>query len=64
MRRKVKNRNQVSPDRKYLSTDVSKFINYIMWAGKKSIAESIVYEALEKLEKATNTPALDAFKRL
>jgi small subunit ribosomal protein S7 len=64
MRRKVKNRNQVSPDRKYLSTDVSKFINYIMWAGKKSIAESIVYEALEKLEKATNTPALDAFKKV
>ena len=64
MRRKVKNRNQVTPDRKYQSKDVSKFINYIMWGGKKNVAETIVYEAMEKLEKVSGTPAIEAFKKI
>lgn len=64
MRRKVKNRNQVTPDRKYQSKDVSKFINYIMWGGKKNVAETIVYGAMEKLEKVAGVPAVEAFKKV
>ena len=37
----------VLPDPKYTSLDVAKFINVIMTRGKKSIAEQIVYRALE-----------------
>lgn len=47
MRRPVKNRNIVSPDIKYGSTKLEKFINSIMWSGKKTIARSAVYDALD-----------------
>jgi small subunit ribosomal protein S7 len=63
MRRKVKNRNIVKPERKYESTDIAKFINYIMWGGKKSVAQEIVYGALEHAEKALNTSGIEVFKK-
>ena len=37
MRRPVKNRNIVGSDLRYNSTKVEKFINSLMWSGKKSI---------------------------
>ena len=49
MRRPFKNRRPtIKPDKKYNSILVSKLINYVMRDGKKSIAENIVYKALEK----------------
>ncbi len=57
MRRPVKNRNIVGPDLKYGSARVNKFINAIMWDGKKDVARKVVYGALEILkekEKAEN----------
>lgn len=50
MRRPVKNRNQVTGDRVYGSMNVSKLINYIMLDGKKSTAETVVYDAFELLK--------------
>lgn len=47
MRRPVKNRNIVQPDSVYDSLKVAKFINHIMERGKKTIAQEIVYSALE-----------------
>jgi small subunit ribosomal protein S7 len=47
MRRPVKNRNIVSPDIKYGSLKLEKFINCIMWDGKKNIARTAVYDALD-----------------
>ncbi len=44
-------KRQIMPDSKYNSRSLSKFINCMMLDGKKSISESIVYKALEKLEK-------------
>jgi small subunit ribosomal protein S7 len=63
MRRKVKNRNIVKPERKYESTEIAKFINYIMWGGKKSVAQEIVYGALEHAEKSLNTSGIEVFKK-
>ena len=51
MRRKVKNRNIVTPDYKYNSEKVAKFINYVMWNGKKSLAENIVYGAFDIIKE-------------
>jgi small subunit ribosomal protein S7 len=48
----------------YNSPEVGKFINYIMWDGKKSTAESIVYGALESASKKLNVPALEVFKKV
>jgi small subunit ribosomal protein S7 len=63
MRRKVKNRNMVNPDRTYGSTDISKFINYVMWSGNKNVAQGIVSEALAYAEKTLTTPALEIFTK-
>lgn len=48
-RRKAAIKRDVLPDPLYGSEEVAKFINVIMRAGKKSIAERIVYDALEML---------------
>ena len=47
MRRKVTNRNIVKPDIKFDSLVLEKFINSIMWDGKKNTARAIVYGALD-----------------
>lgn len=48
-RRKAAIKREVLPDPLYISDEVAKFINVVMRAGKKSIAEKIVYNALEML---------------
>ncbi len=59
MSRKKKNFNrEVLPDPKFGSEFISKFVNMVMKDGKKSIAEKIVYGALEKMaEKEKGDPA-------
>ena len=52
----------ITPDSKYNSQKISKFINRIMIQGKKRIAEKIVYAALEKLSKETSSPVVEAFE--
>jgi len=41
----------VLPDPKYSSQDVAKFINVVMIRGKKSVAERIIYGALDQIKK-------------
>lgn len=53
---------ELKPDHKYGNPLVTKLINYVMLDGKKSIAERIVYEALEKAEKELNKPAMEVFE--
>src|SRR5690606_13253206 len=55
MRRKVKNRNMPKPDPIYGSTKLSKFMNVIMWDGKKDIAAKIVYGAFDVIKEKTET---------
>lgn len=55
MRRKVKNRNVAGPDPKYTSDTLGKFINYVMWDGKKVTARSVVYDMLEVLKEKGGT---------
>lgn len=56
MRRKVKNRNTVQPDFIYNSQKLEKFINYIMWSGKKEAARKIVYQSFEIIKDKTGNP--------
>lgn len=56
MRRKVKNRNIVSADRNYNSEKLSKFINVIMWDGKKNTASEIVYSSFDIIKEKTGNP--------
>lgn len=59
-RREVKKR-EVLPDPKYNSKLVAKFINHVMRQGKKSVAERIVYGALDLIAQRTNRDPLEVF---
>ncbi len=60
-RRRVVAKRDVLPDPKYGSELLAKFINVLMVDGKKSIAEKVVYGALELLEdKVKKSPAASA----
>ncbi len=56
MRRKVKNRNIVNPDFVYNSQKLEKFINYVMWSGKKETSRKIVYMAFDIIKEKTGNP--------
>lgn len=51
MRRKVNRKITVSPDAKYQSETIARFINAIMWDGKKSVARTLVYGAFDRIKK-------------
>ena len=56
--------DMLKPDPRYNSKLLSKFINCIMWDGKKSVAQKIVYDALEKIsKKITDVPPLEVFEK-
>ena len=56
-------RRPVAPDPRYQSELLAKFINSVMMRGKKSLAQAIVYEALDRVEKQTRRPALEVFEQ-
>ena len=62
-RRRVAQRRDILPDPIYNSTLVTKFINGMMWAGKKSVAEEIFYSAMEKIGEKTGEEPLKIFKK-
>ena len=62
-RRRVADRREVLPDPVYGSPLVTKFINGIMWGGKKSTAEGIFYTALAQIGEKTGEDPLKVFKR-
>lgn len=53
----------MTPDRRYSSTKVAKFMNHIMKKGKKSIARNILYDAFDIIEKKTGEEPLDVFNK-
>ena len=62
-RRRVAGKREVLPDPIYNSIMVTKFINGLMWAGKKTIAENLFYGAMEKVAEKTGEEALKVFKK-
>jgi len=63
MRRKLKTKKPIKPDYKYQSEKIAKFVNYIMYSGKKSTAETIVYDMLEIIkEKAKVKNPVEIFE--
>jgi small subunit ribosomal protein S7 len=60
-RRREVPKRQVLPDPKYGSQDVAKFINVLMTRGKKSVAERIIYGALEQIKKKSGKDPLEVF---
>jgi small subunit ribosomal protein S7 len=53
----------LKPDPRYNSKLLAKFINCIMWDGKKTVAQNLVYEALDKVsKKIADVPPLEVFE--
>ena len=52
---------EVLPDPVYGDLVLTKFMNYVMYEGKKSVAETIVYGALDTVEKKMKRPSIEAF---
>jgi small subunit ribosomal protein S7 len=59
-RREVPKRD-ILPDPKFGSIDVSKFVNVLMTAGKKSVAERIIYGAFSNISKKSGKDPLEVF---
>src|SRR5258706_16152374 len=62
-RRKSAVKRTILPDARYDSQTVSKFINVVMYQGKKSTAERIFYAAMDVVENRTSLPGEDIFKQ-
>ena len=62
-RRRVAERREILPDPIFNSQLVTKFINGMMWEGKKSVAEAIFYSAMNKIGDRTGEEPLKIFKK-
>ncbi len=62
-RRRVAAKRDILPDPIYNSNLVTKFINGLMWEGKKAVAEKIFYSAMEKIGEKTGDEPLKSFKK-
>ena len=62
-RRHGAEKREVIPDPKFGNLVVSKFMNAVMYAGKKSVAENIVYGAFDIIEGKTKQPPLGVFEQ-
>ena len=62
-RRKKSVKRTILPDARYDSQTVSKFINVLMYEGKKSTAERIFYQAMDLVETRTSQPGVNVFKQ-
>ncbi|HEX6980553.1 MAG TPA: 30S ribosomal protein S7 [Alphaproteobacteria bacterium] len=60
-RRRAAQRREVLPDPKFGDTVLTRFMNCLMYSGKKSVAESAVYGALEHIEKRTKQDPIKVF---
>ena len=56
-------RRTVPPDPRYDSQTVTKFINRLMYGGKKSTAERLFYQAMDAIEQRTGQPGVQVFKQ-
>ena len=63
MRKKRAIHRRVTPDPKFGDELISRFVNSVLQDGKKNIARSIVYSALEQIGQKTDKNPLDVFKK-
>lgn len=62
-RRKRAEKRIIEPDPKYNDYEVAKFINKLMWDGKKTVAYKIFYSAMDIIKEKTNQDPLTVFKK-
>ena len=60
-RRREVPKREVLPDPKYGNDQVAKFVNILMVSGKKSVAEKIVYKAIDEITSKKGNDGLEVF---
>jgi small subunit ribosomal protein S7 len=63
-RRRVAAKREILPDPKFGDKSLTKFINIIMYSGKKSVAEKIVYGALDIVSEKAKGDPLELFSKV
>ena len=63
MRKSQAKKLPLAPDSKYHDKLVTRFVNNLMWDGKKSTAINIFYDAIDKIAKTTNEDGYEIWKR-
>jgi len=61
-RRRRPERRKITPDHRYNDVIVSKFINYVMSDGKRSVAERHIYRAMDIIKDKTGQEGIDVFR--
>ena len=62
-RRRVSQKRELVPDPRFGSETLTRFVNMLMLSGKKSIAERVVYGALDQIEAKINQPSLGVLEK-
>jgi small subunit ribosomal protein S7 len=60
-RRREVPKREILPDPKFGNEDLAKFVNILMVSGKKSVAESIVYKAIDEIKNKKGKDGLEVF---
>ncbi len=60
-RRHAAEKRQVLPDPKFHNLVLTKFVNALMYDGKRAVAEEVVYGAIENLAKVSKRDGIEAF---
>jgi small subunit ribosomal protein S7 len=60
-RRREVPKREILPDPKFGNVEVAKFVNVLMTRGKKSVAERIIYGALDQIQKKSGKDPLEVF---
>jgi len=63
MRKTQAKKLPLSPDPKYNDKLVTRFVNNLLWQGKKSVAYKIFYDAIEKVSKQTGEDGYEVWKK-
>ena len=63
MRKKRAEKRYIKPDPKFNDVLVTKFVNCIMYDGKKAVAREVIYKAFEIIEEKTKKSGIEVFKK-
>ena len=63
MRRRVAKKHRILPDARFGDTQVTTFVNNLMLDGKKSVAFTIFYNAIDRVSERTGEDGLELFKK-
>src|ERR1700751_3471772 len=63
MRKSKAKKRYLLPDPKFNDTIVTRFINNLMYSGKKTIASTIFYDAIEIVTKRTNEDGIEVWRK-